>query len=457
MNSYRNKWNLLLSDKRYSEIGPTIEPGGFNPFENDYGRLITSAPVRRLQNKTQIFPLERSTYIRTRLTHSLEVSYVAGLIGQAVEHILTEKGDMPEGKSGWLCSLLRAAGLVHDLGNPPFGHFGEQAVKDFFRNYLCEDTHGLNDIERADLENFDGNVQTFRILTKLHYFGDNSSYNLTYSTLAALIKYPSNALDGNKGRGATEIARKKFGYFVSENERYRDINDYLQLDNRRSPVVYLMEAADDIAYMASDMEDGIKVGSINVDHIYDIFNETLKENHDNVMSQLDDIKARFKGEGKLKTTLIIQNIGKFLQRKMLSAALESFKLYYDDIMQGRLEHGLIEVSKVADINEALGLIQKKLLQYKAKDKKELAGWEVIHRLLDIFIQGSESNDFNATSNTTSSHLYSIISVNFRQNYEQETYPNNRYNRIRMVIDFLTSLNDSDAISLYQELKGLKIQ
>ena len=456
MKNYKHKWDLLLSDKRHSNIGPSIEPDGFNPFENDYGRLIKSAPVRRMQNKTQVFPLERSTYIRTRLTHSLEVSYIAGLIGQAVEQILTEKGDMPEGKSGWLCSLLRAAGLVHDLGNPPFGHFGEQAVKDFFRNYLSEDTHGLNDMERADLENFDGNVQTFRILTKLHYFGDNSSYNLTYSTLAALIKYPSNALDGNKGRGATKIACKKFGYFASECDRYHDINDYLQLDNRRSPVVYLMEAADDIAYMASDMEDGVKVGSISVDRIYDIFNETLKENRDSVMSQLDKIKARFKGEGKLKNALIIQYIGTFLQRKMLSAALDSFKLYYDDIMHGRLEHGLIDVSSVADINKALGLIQKKLLQYKAKDKKELAGWEVIHRLLDIFIEGSESDDFKAIINTVSSHLYSIISVNFRQNYEQETYPNDRYNRIRMVIDFLTSLNDSDAISLYQELKGLKI-
>ena len=145
-----------------------------------------------------------------------------------------------------------------------------------------------------------------------------------------------------------------------------------------------------------------------------------------------------------------------MQRKMLSAALDSFKFHYDDIMHGRLEHGLIDEPSVADINKALGLIQKKLLQYKAKDKKELAGWEVIHRLLDIFIKASEGDDFNTTSNTVSSHLYSIISVNFRQNYEQETYPNDRYNRIRMVIDFLTSLNDNDAISLYQELKGLKI-
>ena len=457
MSSYKDKWDLLLSDKRQSDVGPTIDPLGRNPFETDYGRLIMSAPVRRLQSKTQIFPLERSTYIRTRLTHSLEVSYIAGLIGQNVERMLTELGDLPEGKSGWLCSLLRVAGLVHDLGNPPFGHFGEEAIKDFFHSYLRSAGRELNAMERADLENFDGNVQAFRILTKLHYYGDKSSYNLTYSTLASLIKYPCNALVGNQGSSYAEISRKKFGYFASEADRYELINDYLQLAGRRSPMAYLIEAADDMAYLASDMEDGVKIGAIKLTQIYDIFDEMLTANHDRVMAQFDAINACFKGEGKLKSALITQNMGVFLQREMLSAVIDSFRQHYDDIMQGRLEHEIIEVSSAADIHAAFRHILRQLYQNKSKVKKELAGWEVMHGLLTIFMRGCDSNDFNATSNTLASHLYNIISVNFRQNYEQlETYPNYSYNRIRMVIDFITSLNDRAAIDLFQELKGLKM-
>lgn len=457
MNNYKGKWDLLLSDKRQSDIGPTIDPIGRNPFEIDYGRLIMSAPVRRLQNKTQIFPLERSTYIRTRLTHSLEVSYIAGLIGQNIEQLLIETGEMPEGKSGWLCSLLRVAGLVHDLGNPPFGHFGEEAIKDFFHGYLRSGGGELNSIERADLENFDGNVQAFRILTKLHYFGDQSSYNLTYSTLASLIKYPCNALIGNQGSSYAEISRKKFGYFASEADRYNTINDYLQLEGRRTPMAYLIEAADDMAYLASDMEDGVKIGAVKLSQIYDIFSETLTTNRDSVMAQFDAINTRFNGEGKLKNALVAQNMGVYLQREMMSAVINSFKQHYDDIMQGRLEHEIIKVSSAADIHDAFSRILRLLYQNKSKVKKELAGWEVLHGLLSIFMRGCESNDFNSTSNTLASHLYNAISVNFRQNYESlETYPNNRYNRIRMVIDFITSLNDRDAISLFQELKGLKI-
>lgn len=457
MNSYKEKWDLLLSDKRQSDVELTIDPFGCNPFENDYGRLIMSAPVRRLQSKTQIFPLERSTYIRTRLTHSLEVSYIAGLIGQNVERLLLEYGDMPEGKSGWLCSLLRVAGLVHDLGNPPFGHFGEEAIKDFFHSYLRSGGRELNALERADLENFDGNVQAFRILTKLHYFGDKSSYNLTYSTLSSLIKYPCNALVGNQGSSYAEISRKKFGYFASEADRYEVINDYLQLAGRRSPMAYLIEAADDMAYLASDMEDGVKIGAIKLNQIYDIFDEMLTTNHDSVMARFEAINAKFKGDGKLMSALVTQNMGIFLQREMMNAVIDSFKKHYDDIMHGRLEHEIIEVSSAADIHAAFRHILRHLYQNKSKVKKELAGWEVMHGLLTIFMQGCESGDFNSSSNTLASHLYNIISVNIRQNYEQqETYPNTLYNRIRMVIDFLTSLNDRATIDLFQELKGLKL-
>ncbi len=134
--SYNEKWELLLQDIRFREKTPTISTDGRNPFENDYGRLISSAPIRRLQDKTQVFPLEQSDYIRTRLTHSLEVSYIASSIGQSIENILIEKNEINSDKKGYISSLLRVSGLIHDLGNPPFGHFGEEAVKKFFEDYF---------------------------------------------------------------------------------------------------------------------------------------------------------------------------------------------------------------------------------------------------------------------------------------------------------------------------------
>ena len=222
------KWALLIEEKRFRDKSDSIKSDGRNPFENDYGRLISSAPIRRLQDKTQVFPLEQSDYIRTRLTHSLEVSYIASSIGQSIENFLIkEKQDLLLEKQGYLSSLLRVAGLVHDLGNPPFGHFGEEAVRKFFKDYFQNNKTSLNDLERADLIYFDGNVQTFRILSKLYYFGDEYGYNLTYSSLASIIKYPSNSLEGNK-KPYTEIAKKKFGYFVTETETYKKINDWLK-------------------------------------------------------------------------------------------------------------------------------------------------------------------------------------------------------------------------------------
>ena len=454
---YKDKWNLILSEKRTCEKGEMTDPDGGNPFEDDYGRLITSAPVRRLQNKTQIFPLERSTYIRTRLTHSLEVSYIAGLLGQKVELFLRERGDMPEGKSGWLCSLLRTAGLVHDMGNPPFGHFGEEAVKDFFRTYLKNDAQGLSELERADLENFDGNVQSFRILTKLHYLGDAAGYNLNYSTLAALIKYPCNALEGNLGASTKEIAHKKFGYFASEANLFQALSDYLQMQGRRCPLAYLLEAADDIAYCTSDLEDGVKLGAVRVNQIYEFFDQELTEYHDYVMNNLDGILEKYKNEGKLKDAILTQNICTFLQREMISATVRCFVENYDSIMRGTLEHELLEVSAAGDIRKVLRQLQLQMFRYKAKEKKELAGWEAMHSLLGIFVRCCEEEHLDTTANTYAAHIYNIISANFRQNYETlETYPNDRYNRLRMVVDFLTSLNDRDAIDLFKELKGATV-
>lgn len=458
---YTDKWQLLLGEMRFRDKSPTILSDGRNPFENDYGRLISSAPIRRLQDKTQVFPLEKSDFIRTRLTHSLEVSYIASSIGQSIEKILLDKKDITINEKGLLSSLLRVAGLIHDLGNPPFGHFGEEAVKKFFTDYfkkqgISENGYLLDELERADFENFDGNVQTLRILSKLYYFGDEFGYNLTYSSLASIIKYPSNSLEGNKGKDSEEIAKKKFGYFVTEKETYDGLNEYLKTNNRRSPIVYLLEAADDIAYSAADIEDGIKLGIINIFDVREIFLKNLTTNKENVINKLDDLIELY-SEKNLNKSIIIQKFRIYTQQIMIEEIINSFVERYDEIMNGELEKEIIDISKASDIRKAYKRLQYKVFDDKNIVKKEIAGWEAIYGLLKIFTKASQNPDFKAEGNTYASRLYKMISLSHRIVFEEiETYENAEYKKLQLIVDFITGMTDSYAINLFQELKGIKL-
>lgn len=454
--TYKDKWELLLGEKRFREKSPTISLDGRNPFENDYGRLISSAPIRRLQDKTQVFPLEQSDFIRTRLTHSLEVSYIASSIAQSIEKILLHKKDIDQEQKGLLSSLLRVSGLVHDLGNPPFGHFGEKAVIKFFTDYFAkEKSTSLNKQEQADFINFDGNVQTLRILSKLYYFGDEFGYNLTFSSLASIIKYPSNSIEGNQ-KQSKEIAKKKFGYFVTEEKTYEQINEYLHLNNRRSPVVYLLEAADDIAYSAADIEDGVKLGIIDVLKVREIFAHHLNKNKDQVLKKLDDLIKQHSHEP-IDNAIIIQKFRIFTQQIMIEEIIKSFEIQYDKIMTGTLEEEIIDVSEASDIRKAY-----KQLQYIVFDdtnivKKEIAGWEAIYGLLKIFVKASKSENFKSEGNTYEARLYKLISSSHRYVYSKiENYKNNEYKRLQMIVDYISGMTDTYAINLYQELKGIKL-
>lgn len=458
--SYKGKWELLFEDKRFREKTPPIKWDGRNPFENDYGRLISSAPIRRLQDKTQVFPLEQSDFIRTRLTHSLEVSYIGSSLAQSIEKHLIESGEIDGKYTGYLPSLLRVAGLVHDLGNPPFGHFGEKAIQNFFEKYFKAHTKSsLSEIQRNDLKKFDGNVQNLRILSKLNYFGDSLGYNLTYSSLASIIKYPTNSNDGNRGSESEEIAKKKFGYFDSEKTTYLTINDHLKLNNRRHPAVYIMEAADDIAYSAADIEDGEKLGIINLDLIEEIFSENLISNRDNVLIRLSELKREFGSKkGQNQNSLIVQKFRIYTQQLMIEAVFEMFKEKYDEIMKGTLENELIEISRASDIRQAY-----KKLQYLVFDdhdivKKEIAGWEAIYGLLEIFVSAAESKNFSKEGkNSYEKRLYNIISNSYRYVYENiEQHENAEYKKLLLIVDFISGMTDSYAINLFQELKGIKI-
>lgn len=454
---FKEQWDLILSEKRFRQKSKIISSDARNPFENDYGRLISSAPIRRLQDKTQVFPLEESDYIRTRLTHSMEVSYIASSIGQSIEKQIENKGHLSERNKGRLSSLLRVSGLVHDLGNPPFGHFGEEAIKIFFKEYFDKNkTICLNEEEKSDFTNFDGNVQTLRILSKLYYFGDRYGYNLTYSSLASIIKYPSNSVEGNdKNKG--EIAKKKFGYFVTEKEIYKKINKYLKLNNRRLPVVYLLEASDDIAYSAADIEDGIKLGIIDLDDIEEIFKKNLNKNKNDVLDYLKKLRNDYSSNPKVDTSIVVQKFRIHTQKIMIESIIKTFDEKYDLIMKGELEEEIIDVSDAKDIRKAYKSLQYRIFDDKSILKKEIAGWEAIYGLLEIFVKASESENFKLNGNNLESRLFKIISESHKKVYlDIEKYNNPTYKKLQLIIDFVSGMTDSYAINLFQELKGIKI-
>ncbi len=450
------KWEQLLQPVTFRNRTKAREIDGRDPFEQDYGRLISSSPIRRLQDKTQVFPLETSDYIRTRLTHSLEVSYIGGSIGKSIEKYLIEKKELHEDYKGQLSSLLRCSGLVHDLGNPPFGHFGESAIKDYFKEYFEKNEVKLTKQEKADFENFDGNVQTFRILRKLHFFKDEHSFNLTFPTLASIIKYPSNSLEGNKKKQAKEIRKKKYGYYCSEESDYQIISKELGLNGKRHPIVYLMEAADDIAYCAADIEDGVKLGILNYETLRRIFDENLKANRD-LLEILDNMHKGNDNKLSDKLSLTVQQFRVETQGRMIEGIVDCFKKNYAKIMDGEFQYELIDKSTGSDIRKSFEALQTVVFDNKKIMQTELAGWEIIYGLLDIFIPATESEDFKAGGNTKEARLFKNISSSYRYIYsEYNKYDNEAYNRIQLIVDFIAGMTDTYALNLYRKLKGIRL-
>ena len=300
------KWQKLLSGNRRKtlkgNIGESMNTGqGREELERDYDRILFLAPVRRLADKTQVFPLDKNDSVRTRLTHSYEVSNLARSIGirLAFDHAdevfgndrsaLVVERNVP--------ALLAAAALAHDLGNPPFGHQGEVAIKQWFN----EKNEKIFDNEcHKDFTNFDGNAQTLRVLTKLQILNDNYGLNLTCATLASIMKYPclwdSEALKNEQ--------YKKFGVFESERDVVEEVWEETGLkEGYRHPFAYVMEACDDIAYSVVDAEDTIKKGYAS---FYDLI-DYLKHEHDGDQVVLDVIEKAKEKNMEYKKEILSSN------------------------------------------------------------------------------------------------------------------------------------------------------
>lgn len=458
-----SRWEQLLNPVRFKD--PSIRPNfdGRNDFEQDYGRLIFSSSIRRLQDKTQVFPLDKSDFIRTRLTHSLEVSSLGRSLGQSVEKCLEEKCNTKK-FNGHLSSLLASAGLVHDLGNPPFGHFGETAIQDFFKEEFKKKRYEKWTSQmKSDYANFDGNVQTFRILTRLHFFRDEFSYNLSYPTLSSIVKYPRSSDKGNiRGeKKRKSISDKKFGYFASETEKYKKIDSELKLKGERHPIVFLLEAADDIAYSIADIEDGVNAGGLDYEIIHETFKRCLDLRDSKQKELLNILKAHykeFKGKNVDHLNLTVQRFRVPAQGHLIEAAVQEFNNKIELISRAEYHTELLKAPRAKEIRGAFEELAKIVFKNKVIIKREVTGYKVIQGLLEIFIPACYSDDFNIESRTLEGRLYKTISSNYRYIYEnfRDKSIDENYSRLQLVVDFISGMTDSYALKIYQELTGIRV-
>ncbi|MGX9181961.1 dGTP triphosphohydrolase [Mesorhizobium sp. BHbdii] len=434
-------------------------------LERDHDRILFSTPVRRMQDKTQVFPLDPHDSVRTRLTHSHEVANMARSFGTALVHVYPDKLNLPEAVNAGrnVPALLEAIGLAHDLGNPPFGHQGEDAIQSWVKSKGPEIFEGLDGAAlREDFLRFEGNAQAFRLLTRLQIVNDDFGLNMSYAFLAALMKYPSPSDKVNK----SVLARKKFNFFQSEANIAREVWAETGLaEGIRHPLTFVMEACDDIAYSVVDVEDAAKKGLVNFDRLVGYLMhkaeedeavlkvaEKAKEQHQEFRekslsaAELDDITMQM---------FRVNAIG-----VMIVAATDAFVTNLDAIMAGTFDKELMAVSKAARLWRLLKeFAGKHIYPHRQVLEVELTGHQTIHGLMDIFWAAitNRKDPLDIASKRTSplhSYVYSRISENYRRVAEaSDNRMPIRYRELQLMTDMVSGMTDGFAISLLKDLRA----
>ncbi len=444
--SQRMNWDRLISSKRFGmEEFHDERKHTRTDFQRDYDRLIFSAPFRRLQNKTQVFPLPGSIFVHNRLTHSLEVSCVGRSLGSNVASALAPKyqGTAAGEKLLHLGSIVAAACLAHDLGNPPFGHSGEKAIATYFSEgagMALQNSGELSNWQWNDLTQFDGNANALRLLT--HRFNGRrpGGFALTYSTLASIVKYPYASIYSSR--------KGKLGFFQSECEDFRRIADDLGLlpvdDSRmrycRHPLVYLVEAADDICYQIMDIEDAHKLKIITGNQTKEVliaFFEGEKLKHiKEIMQIADDVNEQIA----------------YLRSSVIGCLIEEcsqlFIEHEEELLAGTFEGSLIDhISPIPcqAYKDCSKLAYSKIYNSNDVCDVELAGNRIITVLLDKLI--------NAVMYPEKAYSKMLLNKIPKQ-YEVEA--DTLYGKIEAVIDYISGMTDVYALDLYRKINGMSL-
>lgn len=442
-------WARLMSTTRAE---PSDGPSGDRTeFEEDLGRIVFSTPVRRLQDKTHVFPLEKHDSVRTRLTHSLEVSSVARDLSQAACRRLADR--IPQEYSQTISTIAAACALLHDVGNPPFGHAGEKAIQDWFQRKLTE----LPPLSSAqDFLQFDGNAQMVRLAGRLQVLSQSNGLNLTFGTLSAACKYIVAARDTNPD----VHERSKPGFFETERSLIARVQEETGTGVARNPITYLVEAADDIVNVCIDLEDGVRKRVFRWQEMieelerYGAGGEAIALKNDALTMIGKSGLASF-GAGDTFAQAFRTN----LMSRLIPAALDEFQASYQAIMTGEYGHELVKRSRLGRLyNACKEVVKRHIFSSPEVLRLEIMGRRVIHDLLDLYWEGvaPASRDEKGFSNK----LYSIVSDNYRNAFEQDLSrdfptidPSSKtlYLQLRLVCDQVAGMTDAYAVSQHHLL------
>ena len=448
--------NKLYSYQRtgVKKTGNTDDPR--NEYQRDYDRIIFSSAFRRLQNKTQVFPLPGTYFVHNRLTHSLEVSSVGRSLGTLIgKHILKnyEKSLNTASKKFYrnhLKNVIAAACLCHDIGNPAFGHSGEDAIASFFKKNKSKFSKLFSKKEYADLINFEGNANSIRVLTGKLNGKPKGGLSLTYSTLAAIAKYPCSSTAKNK----KYTHRKKFGFLRADEKTFKkianetsmvkdkSINDIVY---KRHPFVWLVEAADDICYNIIDLEDAHRLKIITTEKCIQLMDDVIRclgiedmEVYDKAISKIDD-----KNE---KISFIRAKTINSLIRKTEAIYIDNF----EDIIKGEHQTSLFDevIKQCGAVDDIINFSINNIYNDRSVVEIENAGYNVIYELLDHFVFPALKNKVDLTK--SDEKALQLIPSQFKTN------ENSPYLRVLTVIDYLSGMTDLYATDLYRKIKGIDI-
>lgn len=463
-------WQQLMSSSHFVPLEHESDPA----FQDDYDTIICSTLFRRLQDKAQVFPLDNDDYVRTRLTHSLEVSAIGKRLGTQVFRRLHDAN-----KDAWFAQhtekdfadVLLCAGLVHDIGNPPFGHFGEYAIREWFQSKLAgmylgtkKVTDILTEWQQEDLLHFEGNAQSLRLLSKTPYLGSRTGFNLTYAVLGSIMKYPisSYEMKHNNPRGY-----RKMGYHHAENGLFSAMDSAMGLNGCRHPLSYLLEAADDIAYRTSDLEDAMVKKVISLQQILEEFDQQRTRfialdtpvlrrvilHMDKLTELYEEEKLNHRRKAELTA---VQRWNQYLQGVMVQDATNSFVSHYDELMHGQLSGDLFDGTPSGYIIEIISSLSEKYIYSSSiKTMPELFGRRVIHSLLDQFMPAAILYDTDELATFIDRRTIDTVSDFYKSMYRSESVGKSEgdrlYLRMLMITDYISGMTDNYAKRLYQDL------
>jgi dGTPase len=444
-------WDQLLTSQRLGDKGSGGWKSRRSPFQIDYDRIIFASAFRRLQDKTQVVPLAENDYVRTRLTHSLETSSIGRSLGARAGETICKSLKSSDLHPSDIGAIVAAACLAHDIGNPPFGHSGEDAIRDWFRSsdVAAALKPKLNAGQKRDIEDYEGNAQGLRLLTQLEMPDRDGGMRLTCATLAAFAKYPCSSIAAGGKKG--DASNRKFNFFWSEKEIFKDIAETVGLIPDRTmpdrwcrhPLAFLVEAADDITYRLIDLEDGFRLGLVTLKRTEELFNgiaggkvNWTRAKEMSPPSRVEYFRARAFGK---------------LVEEVSNRFLENEKEY----LRGSHDRSLVdEIPSHKILKELVDELRSNLYTDRRVLEIEAAGFEVARGILNELVRSaSDWQDKGTSCSKRSEKILQLVPPEF---FSEKDRTCDKYTLIMKMLDYYCSMTDSSAVSMFKKIRGISL-